>query len=119
MGTKIDLNIENETSQKVDPDKIKSAIDSVLKEKNLEGEFEVDVKIVSIQEIHTLNREYREIDKPTDVLSFPIYEKVDVTTSRPVLLGDIVLCPEMAEVDIYELIKHSTLHLLGYHHDGD
>ena len=92
----------------------------MLNEKNLDGTFEVDLKFVSVQEIHKLNLEYREIDKPTDVLSFPIIHSIsDIKTDMPTLLGDIVICPEMAENNIPELIEHSTLHLLGYHHKED
>lgn len=120
----LNLNITNLTKAKI-PAKaeIENTIMDVLKSKTLDGIFEVDLKIVSIQEIHTLNREYRDIDKPTDVLSFPIHQKVDTNTPQPVLLGDIVLCPEMAEAvnqeSIEKLIEHSILHLLGYHHAGD
>lgn len=117
---KLNLNITQTTKSTI-PTKpeIEKTIVDVLKEKGLDGIFELDLKIVSIQEIHLLNREYREIDKPTDVLSFPIHEKVSNATPRPVLLGDIVLCPEMAEMPTLKLIEHSTLHLLGFHHDGD
>lgn len=117
---KLTLNITNSTKAKIpQKEEIEKIITDVLMEKSLDGNFEVDLKIVSIQEIHTLNREYREIDKPTDVLSFPIHEIVDKDTPQPVLLGDIVLCPEMAEEPIEKLIAHSTLHLLGFHHLGD
>lgn len=113
----IDLNIDNKISAQIpEKKKIVDTIISVLKEKNLEGDFAVDLIVVSAQEIHTLNREYREIDKPTDVLSFPIHEKLPSANKTPILLGDIVICPEMAKVDILELIRHSTLHLLGIHH---
>ena len=116
----LSINIDHKNSYQIPSESdIKETILKVLNDKNLEGDFEVDVKFVSCQEIHKLNREYREIDKPTDVLSFPIQEKVVSDMSAPVLLGDIIICPEMAEVSILELIEHSTLHLLGYHHPGD
>ena len=116
---KLELNIENKIKAKVSKEAIEAAIIKVLNEKHLDGVFAVDVKFVSVQEIHSLNREYREIDKPTDVLSFPIHDSVQVDNNAPVLLGDIVLCPEMAEESIEKLVEHSTLHLLGFHHPGD
>lgn len=116
----LSLNIDKQVRAQIpSDDDIKSAILKVLTEKNMDGAFEVDIKIVSIQEIHTLNREYREIDKPTDVLSFPISENIKCDATAPVLLGDIIICPEMADNNILELIEHSTLHLLGFHHKDD
>lgn len=115
--TKIIINIENRTS-KVIPSKeaLENTVLSVLEAKKLEGQFLVEVIVVSTKEIHKLNLKYRKIDKPTDVLSFPIHEKVGKNIPQPVLLGDIVICPEMAEDSIEKLVEHSTLHLLGYHH---
>jgi len=119
MSAKVKLNIDNPIKIAFSAKDIEEAILSILVEKHLEGVFEVDLKFVSVQEIHKLNREFREIDKPTDVLSFPIHEKVDKNTPRPVLLGDIILCSELANDNIIDLIKHSTLHLLGFHHKED
>ena len=119
MSLKLNLNIENTINFSFPAKDAEEAILNVLKTNHLDGTFEVDLRFVSIQEIHTLNRQYREIDKPTDVLSFPIHEKIDSDSTLPILLGDIVLCPEMAEESIAKLIEHSTLHLIGIHHPGD
>ena len=117
---KVTINIENKTSQSIVSKKaIENIVLKVLESKKREGNFLVDVIVVGIQEIHTLNREYREIDKSTDVLSFPIHEKVKNDQNSPILLGDIVLCPEMAQDPVEKLIEHSTLHLFGYHHKED
>jgi len=128
----INLNIENSHKYQIPAESdIKKTIANVLKKKNIEGEFEVDVKFVDASEIHALNCEYREIDKPTDVLSFPIQEKATLSKlipgrkkssqdlNAPILLGDIVLCPDEALEPILKLIEHSTLHLLGFHHKED
>ncbi len=95
---------------------------------------EVDVTFVSDDKIRKLNREHREIDKTTDVLSFPMYEKEEVKALKAgkikeddVLLGDIVISLETALRQSEEyghsflreacyLSAHSTLHLLGYDH---
>jgi probable rRNA maturation factor len=119
MSLNLNLNIDNTIKIAFSANDAEKAILKTLKEKNLDGYFEIDLKIVGIKEIHMLNKEYRDIDKPTDVLSFPIYEKVESGSDAPTLLGDIIICPEMAEEPLVKLIEHSTLHLLGFHHPGD
>lgn len=127
---KITLNIENKLNYQIPAQKeIEPVILDVLKEKGLDGNFEIDLKFVDKNEVQALNKKYRQINKPTDVLSFPIHTKdVILSAARdlseaPVLLGDIIICPEMAAdvkpVDIEKLIEHSTLHLLGFHHPDD
>ena len=116
----INLNIENKLNYPIpSEEEIKQAIEKLLKEKQLEGQFEVDVKFVDKNEIQEFNKKYRQLDKPTDVLSFPIYDKIPTDIKTPILLGDIIICPEMAQVGMIALVKHSTLHLLGYHHKED
>jgi probable rRNA maturation factor len=94
---------------------------------------EVSVRLTSDDEVQTLNREYRQKDKPTNVLSFPmvqadLLEGLANSDDGEVLLGDIVLAHgvtarEAAEkgVALHEhathLIVHGTLHLLGYDHE--
>lgn len=119
MSLALDLEIENKINFTIDPKMAEEAILEVLKEKGLAGNFEVTLKIVDKSEIHELNKKYRAKDKPTDVLSFPIFEAVKSKNETPVLLGDIVLCPEMVTVSLAEIIQHATLHLLGFHHPGD
>ena len=97
---------------------------------------EISLSFVSMDEIHELNRTYRDIDRPTDVLSFPMVDDfdelqklVDQTGELPdeLLLGDVVICLEKAlqqaeeyghskEREIVYLFTHSVLHLLGYDH---
>ncbi len=114
---KIKLDIINETKCSLPSQKdIEDTILDVLKNKGFDGDFEVDIKIVSKDEIQSLNKKYRHLNKPTDVLSFPLFDKPPQKSDEMILLGDIVICPEMAADDILFLIKHSTLHLLGYHH---
>jgi len=94
---------------------------------------EISVRLTSDDEVQTLNREYRQKDKPTNVLSFPMVQAdlLDALSDGDdgeTLLGDIVLAhgvtaAEAAEkgVTIEEhathLIVHGTLHLLGYDHE--
>jgi probable rRNA maturation factor len=74
------------------------------------------VEFVSAERIHALNRDYRGIDKPTDVLSFGVDEDGDAVGPRE--LGDIVICPEHT-VDLREAVVHGTLHLTGMDHEVD
>jgi len=86
----------------------------------------------SDEEIHALNREWRQRDKPTNVLSFPMLERPDLLTLNsdgpPELLGDIALAHETCAVEAAEkgvplehhaahLMVHGFLHLAGYDHE--
>jgi probable rRNA maturation factor len=74
------------------------------------------VQLVGEGEIHALNREHRNIDRPTDVLSFPVDEGGPSVGPRE--LGDVVICPEHTE-DLIEAVVHGVLHLCGYDHESD
>ena len=74
------------------------------------------VEFVDAERIQDLNREYRQLDKPTDVLSFGVDEDSDPVGPRE--LGDIVICPEHT-TDLREAIVHGTLHLTGMDHEVD
>jgi probable rRNA maturation factor len=74
------------------------------------------VEFVDAERIQTLNREYRQLDTPTDVLSFGVDEDNDPLGPRE--LGDIVICPEHT-TDLREAIVHGTLHLTGMDHEAD
>lgn len=105
---------------------------AVLQEEEFEGKAEVSVRFVNNEIIKELNAEYRNIDRATDVLSFPLGEDgvydIDYTTGAK-LLGDIVISVERAEEQAKEynhslqreigfLTVHSMLHLLGYDHEN-
>ena len=89
---------------------------------------EISLTFATPDEIRDLNRTYRGVDEPTDVLSFPLIENEPVGIPElPVLaLGDIVICPEETkrlhpELSLHDgillMLAHSFLHLLGYDHD--
>ena len=96
---------------------------------------EVSVKFTSDEEVRQLNRDYRQKDKPTNVLSFPmvqadLLETLDNSDDGEVLLGDIVLalgvCTAEAadkgvsvEAHATHLVVHGTFHLLGFDHMND
>ena len=110
---------------------IKKCCLETLYEEGYNGSFEVSVTFTDNKGIREINREYRNIDKETDVLSFPATDAGEsFTRSRETacfLLGDIVLSLEKAVSQAQEyghsfereaafLTVHSMLHLLGYDH---
>ncbi len=110
---------------------IRKCCHAALEEEKIEHDAEVSVLLVNNEEIQKLNSEYRNIDRPTDVLSFPLGEngKYDEDPETGAyLLGDIVISLETAlkqsqiyghsiEREIGFLTVHSMLHLLGYDHE--
>ena len=94
--------------------------------------FYVSLVLTDDAGIAALNREFREVDAPTDVLSFPQLEAAGPVTAvpadAPLLLGDIVVSLQRAEAQAHEyghtrarelgfLLVHGLLHLLGYDHE--
>lgn len=105
--------------------RIKKAAAATLRDEGLDGKYELSVLLTDDEGIHAINKQFREVDKPTDVLSFPMGDE-DPRTGR-VLLGDMVLNVDRAraqgeafghgaEHEINYLTVHSVLHLLGYDH---
>lgn len=80
-----------------------------------ESSGEVSVVLVNAGIIRELNLKFRDIDHPTDVLSF------EIDGPRGEMVGEIVICPEYAsaEVGVEELVVHGTLHLCGMDHGED
>lgn len=130
------LLINNTTKEEINFDKdLERVAKEVFDLEGLDEDLEISLSFVDKDEIHRLNKEYRGVDKPTDVLSFPIYEsKEDLkeTAKDPdgffeLVLGDIVICMDIAkdqaeefghslERELMYLSCHSILHLLGYDH---
>jgi probable rRNA maturation factor len=85
-----------------------------------------DVVIVDTTEMQRLNREHREIDEPTDVLSFPTIPDFSTLSqqaqTQPTLMGTVIICPAKATEygeTLIQLVHHGLLHLLGYDHETD
>ncbi|MGN0468062.1 MAG: rRNA maturation RNase YbeY [Acutalibacteraceae bacterium] len=111
---------------------IRRCCNAVLVNEKFKGSAEISVSIVDDEQIHKLNKEYRNVDASTDVLSFPlgvdgVYDINNDTGAQ--LLGDIVISIEHAvkqsklyghslNREIAFLTVHSMLHLLGYDHEA-
>ncbi|HZO60630.1 MAG TPA: rRNA maturation RNase YbeY [Solirubrobacterales bacterium] len=76
----------------------------------------LSVELVDPERIRELNREHRGLDRPTDVLSFPVDGVGPATGPRE--LGDVVICPAHTE-DLEEAVVHGVLHLAGHDHEAD
>lgn len=111
---------------------VRRCCNAVLRQENFEGSAEISVTFVNNEQIHKLNLEHRNIDRETDVLSFPLGENgvydINLDTGAK-MLGDIVISIEKAVTQAEEyghplqreiafLTVHSLLHLLGYDHEG-
>ena len=136
----VKLSLRCENGQKCPPElrrRIKAAAEAVLEAEGIGEKCELSVLLTDDEGIHTINREFRDVDKPTDVLSFPmgdadpetgefVYGEIDPGSGR-LLLGDMVLNVDRAakqgeefghgaDHEISYLTVHSVLHLLGYDH---
>ena len=113
---------------------IKEVVSRVLEEEKVLPEVDVYITLTNNEEIHKINKEYRDVDRPTDVLSFPMYErdeiaglKNDTDDEIEKILGDIIVSIEKVreqaeeyghsfERELAYLVTHGMLHLLGYDH---
>lgn len=126
--------LSNEQEKMAPPEDIEHLIEictaAALEEEGIDDTAEVSVTLVDNEGIHELNKEHRDIDRETDVLSFPLGDddgyEVDPDNDA-IMLGDIVISLEKAAQQAQEyghsyrrevafLITHSLFHLLGYDH---
>ncbi len=127
-AVKVIVTMENESLSPL----ICRAVESALQYEGFDRDAEVEVLFASPEGIHAINLEQRGVDRPTDVLSFPMEENPKEALPDPstgaVFLGSIVLCLEKAKMQAEEyghsferelafLTVHSVLHLLGYDHE--
>ena len=139
MNRKLGLKIYFENEQEIVPLTykmkmlIRNAVETTLDFEDFQNHCEVSVTFTDNAGIHELNKKFRQVDKPTDVLSFPLIDFEGETEEPPIdeiihNLGDIVISLEKAKEQAEEyghsyeremafLCVHSMLHLLGYDHE--
>lgn len=122
--------VSDEQTMGVDIDRIVSVATRTALSEGATGE--ISITLVTPQRMADLNAEHMGMTGPTDVLSFPIdgpppAGEVPGSGEPPWLIGEVVLCPEVAaeqaaagvEAELDLLAAHGVLHLLGYDHDTE
>lgn len=119
--------IFNETEEKIkEIDKLEKYMNFVVDKLDLKQAM-FNIIFVSSEEIHKINKEYRNVDRTTDVISFALEDNKDITYKDFRLLGDIYIAIQIAyqqakeynhseEREVCFLATHGLLHLLGYDH---
>ncbi len=112
-------------------EKIEDIVEEVLDYEVYSDDYDISISFVDNKEIHELNKQFRGVDRATDVLSFPMLsDEFEDVEYEEMSLGDIVVSLERAleqsieyghsfEREVCFLVCHSMFHLLGYDHDTD
>jgi probable rRNA maturation factor len=119
--------LADEQELEVDSDDLCSLADLVVRELRVPGDMEVALLLVDEPTIAGLNEKHLGHEGPTDVLAFPMDEPGESPPAGPAILGDVVLCPAVAQRQASEhrvslqdelrlLTVHGILHLLGMDH---
>lgn len=118
-----------ESRYKVNRKRIKSAVQYVLEDQKIQTPLEVSIAIIGDRKMRVLNKQYRNLDKTANILSFPLSEGEQSRLPSDIMrLGDIIISypmviKESSEQDmlvddrVEELVQHGMLHLLGLHHE--
>jgi probable rRNA maturation factor len=127
----MNVDICNESGVDIDVDALLDLIRHVLDEMGIHPQAELSLLLVDAEAMERLHIQWMDEPGPTDVLAFPMDElrpgRRDDPDTDPGLLGDVVLCPEVAEQqaraaghstadELHLLCTHGILHLLGYDH---
>ncbi len=112
-------------------EKIEDIVEEVLDYEGYSDDYDISISFVDNKEIHELNKQFRGVDRATDVLSFPMLsDEFEDVEYEEMSLGDIVVSLERAleqsieyghsfEREVCFLVCHSMFHLLGYDHDTE
>lgn len=122
------VEIQNDNEYSIDEAQLIAAVQTVLSQQNADLESTLTVVITDNDSVADLNRQFRGVDSPTDVLSFPADEPPVEIPDEPPYLGDLIIAYDYATDQAKEhnhplndslalLVIHGTLHLLGYDHD--
>ena len=131
--TYLDLNVNNEYEET-----IKKVLNQCYKEENLEdSKLVITVTLTTPENIQEINKEYRNVDRATDVLSFPMFERDELEKKiqdkdflHEDILGDIIISIEKVkeqaeeyghsfERELSYMVVHGFYHLMGYDHMND
>lgn len=122
------IDVQNKNDYLIDAARLQAASHQVLAQHDVEADSSLSVVFVDNDYIQNLNRQFREVDAPTDVLSFPADAPPVAIDDEPPYLGDLVIAYPYASAQAAReghaltdslslLVVHGTLHLLGYDHD--
>ena len=125
----VDVQTAPRFAGEVDEEMLRRVTAEALRHEGIEGEIALSVVITDDGAVRELNREFRDVDAPTDVLAFGTGEKSDFVTApgEPAYLGDVIISYPRAVIQAEEyghsinrelalLTVHGVLHLLGYDH---
>ncbi len=137
LANMIEIKYQDGRMKKVNDKLVKQVIKTVLELEGICHDVDVYVTFMNNEEIHKINKEYRNVDRSTDVLSFPMFEREEIQNLKEQkkgdieeILGDILISipkvKEQAEEyghsferELSYLVTHGMLHLLGYDHMED
>lgn len=123
-----EIDVQNENDYLIDAARLQAASQQVLSQHDVDADTSLSVVFVDNDYIQNLNRQFREVDAPTDVLSFPADAPPVAIDDAPPYIGDLVIAYPYASAQAEReghalndslclLVVHGTLHLLGYDHD--
>ncbi len=126
-GARIEIIQDIDGLSEEDAETVKRAAETALQAENRTGD--VSIMITDEEQIRTLNREFRETDRVTDVLTFPAWEGEQLVALPDGYLGDIAICLQRAweqseeyghslKRELAFLTVHGCLHLCGYDHQA-
>lgn len=125
------IQIDNRSGEDCSEDALLELAAFALQQLIVDQRAQLELSLVDVDEMTRLHEEWMDEDGPTDVLSFPMDElrpnQISENDQLPVVLGDVVICPEVArqqgeaaghgmEQELQILLVHGILHLLGFDH---
>lgn len=125
--------VEQPEGSMISSEKVKALCENIINGELSGKEFELQIQFIDESQMTELNNEYRSVNKPTDVLSFPVFEnkkEIEKDPAEYILLGNIFICEEYI-LETFDndqsqtlehlglALAHGTLHCIGYTHDTD
>ncbi len=134
MNEQIDIHVDDEFRTLVDKARVRKIVRQVLRTEQFTPPYEVGLVLTDVERVRQLNRDYRGVDQPTDVLAFYMRPQRGSESSfaNPpdgvARLGDVIIsCPQAlaqakeqahsVQRELALLVIHGVLHLLGYDHE--